>query len=98
MQRSRDSSQGTQAAFRLYPAAGENDEDAEDILQDVFYQLVNNYRIDGTDRKGYIVVIHVARNRITGPLQKEKNRRLFKPCPALLDGSDDEASTISLMS
>lgn len=51
-----------------------SDEDAEDILQDVWYQLSRVVDLDGISISGWL--FQVARNRITDTYRKRKKIRL----------------------
>ncbi len=65
------------------------EEDAEDILQDVFYQLVESYRLMKPVEQLTSWLFTVARNKITDLYRKKK------PIPEsryLIAGSEDEAA------
>ena len=47
-------------------------EDAEDILQDVFYQLIESYRLAEPVEQLYSWLYTVARNKITDLFRKKK--------------------------
>ncbi len=63
-------------------------EDAEDILQDVFYELVEAYRMMRPVEKVTAWLFRVARNRITDLFRRKKREALRNAPPALTeDGS-----------
>lgn len=53
-----------------------NDEEAEDILQDVFYQLVESYRLMKPIEQLTAWLFTVARNKITDRYRKKRPERL----------------------
>lgn len=61
------------------------EEDAEDILQDVFYELVESYRVMEPIEKVSAWLFRVARNKITDMFRKKK------PEPLIAQASQDEA-------
>ena len=60
--------------------------DAEDILQDVFYQLVETYRLMKPVEQASAWLFRVARNKITDFFRKKKTERIPKVNSA--DGGD----------
>jgi RNA polymerase sigma factor (sigma-70 family) len=58
-----------------------NEEDAEDILQDVFYQFVNAYRVMEPIEKVTSWLFTVARNRITDLYRKKKTESFSSLTP-----------------
>src|SRR4030095_8241416 len=70
---------------------------AEDILQDVFYQLVNTYRMMEPIEKVTSWLFTVARNRITDLYRKKKTETfssLAKPLGN--DGGEDDGTSYFL--
>ena len=70
-------------------------EDAEDILQDVFQQLVEQYRSMETIEKTTSWLFTVARNKITDLYRKRKTRAVSHT-PALRSKLDPEEGPLSL--
>ena len=66
------------------------DEDAEDILQDVFYQFVNAYRSMEPIEKVTSWLFTVARNKITDFFRKKKADSFSSLAPAASLEQDDE--------
>lgn len=66
------------------------DEDAEDILQDVFYQFVNAYRSVEPIEKVTSWLFTVARNRITDFFRKKKSVSFSSLAPASSDDDDGD--------
>ncbi|MCY7409499.1 MAG: sigma-70 family RNA polymerase sigma factor [Chitinophagales bacterium] len=66
------------------------DEDAEDILQDVFYQFVNAYRSVEPIEKVTSWLFTVARNRITDFFRKKKSVSFSSLVPASIDEDDGD--------
>lgn len=66
-----------------------SEEDAEDILQDVFFQFVNAYRMMEPIEKVTSWLFTVARNRITDLYRKKKTQSFSSLLPASA-GDDDE--------
>lgn len=63
-------------------------DDAEDILQDVFFQLVETYRIKPVEEvTGWLFT--VARNKITDRFRKKKTESIDKPLHAPSEDEDD---------
>jgi RNA polymerase sigma factor (sigma-70 family) len=58
-----------------------SEEDAEDILQDVFYQFVNAYRLMEPIEKVTSWLFTVARNRITDLYRKKKTETFSSLLP-----------------
>ena len=58
-----------------------NEEEAEDILQDVFYQLVETYRLMKPIEQMSAWLFRVARNKITDRYRKKKTERLEDTVP-----------------
>ena len=73
-----------------------SDEDAEDILQDVFYQFVNAYRMMEPIEKVTSWLFTVARNRITDLYRKKKTATFSSLLPVTDEGSDDDATNYFL--
>lgn len=73
-----------------------SDEDAEDILQDVFYQFVNAYRMMEPIEKVTSWLFTVARNRITDLYRKKKSSSFSSLLPPDQDGSDEEGQSYFL--
>lgn len=73
-----------------------SDEDAEDILQDVFYQFVNAYRMMEPIEKVTSWLFTVARNRITDLYRKKKSSSFSSLLPPDQDSSDDEGQSYFL--
>ncbi|MEO6169232.1 MAG: sigma-70 family RNA polymerase sigma factor [Chitinophagales bacterium] len=69
-----------------------SDEDAEDILQDVFYQFVNAYRMMEPIEKVTSWLFTVARNRITDLYRKKKTTTFSSLVPVTDEGNDEDAS------
>lgn len=69
-----------------------SDEDAEDILQDVFYQFVNAYRMMEPIEKVTSWLFTVARNRITDLYRKKKTTTFSSLLPVTDDGNEEDAS------
>jgi RNA polymerase sigma factor (sigma-70 family) len=67
-------------------------EDAEDILQDVFYELVEAYRMMKPVEQATAWLFHVARNRITD-LFRRKSREALRNQPAAVT---EEGETLQL--
>ncbi|MBK9729957.1 MAG: RNA polymerase sigma factor [Chitinophagaceae bacterium] len=67
-----------------------SEEDAEDILQDVFYQFVNAYRMMEPIEKVTSWLFTVARNRITDLYRKKKTETFSSLLPVSDEGSDEE--------
>jgi len=70
-----------------------SEEDAEDILQDVFYQFVNAYRLMEPIEKVTSWLFTVARNRITDLYRKKKTETFSSLLPATGDESADDDAT-----
>jgi RNA polymerase sigma factor (sigma-70 family) len=68
--------------------------DAEDILQDVFYQLVETYRLMKPIEQVTNWLFTVARNKITDLYRKKKPVAMSKIIPAV--ESDEEADRLDL--
>jgi RNA polymerase sigma factor (sigma-70 family) len=66
--------------------------DAEDILQDVFYELVSAYRLMEPIEQVGAWLYRVARNRITDLFRKQRPERLRQLEPAA--DADEEAATL----
>ncbi len=73
-----------------------SDEDAEDILQDVFYQLVNAYRMMEPIEKVTSWLFTVARNRITDLYRKKKTANFSSLLPLTDEASEDDAQNYFL--
>jgi RNA polymerase sigma factor (sigma-70 family) len=73
-----------------------SDEDAEDILQDVFYQFVNAYRMMEPIEKVTSWLFTVARNRITDLYRKKKTATFSSLLPVTDEGNDDDAQNYFL--
>ncbi len=74
-----------------------SDEDAEDILQDVFFQFVNAYRMMEPIEKVTSWLFTVARNKITDLYRKKKTESFSSLAHASgADDTDDEASNYFL--
>jgi RNA polymerase sigma factor (sigma-70 family) len=71
------------------------DTDAEDILQDVFYQLVETYRLMKPIEQVTNWLFTVARNRITDLYRKKKPEPLSKIRTAF-DGDGEEGERLDL--
>lgn len=67
-----------------------SEEDAEDILQDVFYQLVNAYRMMEPIEKVTSWLFTVARNRITDLYRKKKTETFSNLLPVSDQGNEEE--------
>src|SRR5262245_2811749 len=59
--------------------------DAEDILQDVFYELVEAYRLLKPIEQAGAWLFQVARNRITDGFRKRKTRALINDPPVITE-------------
>jgi RNA polymerase sigma factor (sigma-70 family) len=70
------------------------DTDAEDILQDVFYQLVETYRLMKPVEQVTNWLFTVARNKITDLYRKKKPVPMSKIMPAV--ESDEESDRLDL--
>src|SRR3989442_13514534 len=70
-------SQGGRLRSFIRRRVGDADE-AGDILQDVFYELVLAYRLMKPVEHLGAWVLHVARNRVTGPVRQKKPEPLAK--------------------
>ena len=71
------------------------EEDAEDILQDVFYQLVQSYRIAEPIEQLSAWLFTVARNKITDWFRKKKAEPISKLATASYD-DEDETNRVNL--
>jgi RNA polymerase sigma factor (sigma-70 family) len=70
-------------------------EDAEDILQDVWYQFVNGFdEIEFMDRIS-AWLFHVARNKIIDSQRKKKNKPLLSENIVFPDDESDEPLTLA---
>ncbi len=67
--------------------------DAEDILQDVFYQLIENYRLMKPIEEMTAWLFTVARNKITDRFRKKKPESLEKQ---LLYNGEEEGEMLNL--
>lgn len=67
-------------------------EDAEDILQDVFYELTESYRLMKPAEKVASWLFTVARNKITDWYRKKRPEAM----PVLRGNGDDEAEMLNL--
>ena len=67
--------------------------DAEDILQDVFYQLIENYRLMKPIEEVTAWLFTVARNKITDRFRKKKPESLEKQ---LLHNREEEGEMLNL--
>ena len=67
-----------------------SEEDAEDILQDVFFQFVNAYRMMEPIEKATSWLFTVARNRITDLYRKKKTETFSSLVPAGINPEADE--------
>ena len=63
-------------------------EDAEDILQEVFYELIEAYRLMKPVERVSAWLFTVARNRITDLFRKNRPESLSRPVAASEDGDD----------
>lgn len=68
--------------------------DAEDILQDVFYQLVETYRLMRPVEQMTAWLFTVARNKITDRFRKHKPESLEKQ--KVLKGGDNEGEMLNI--
>jgi RNA polymerase sigma factor (sigma-70 family) len=71
-------------------------EDAEDILQEVFYELTETYRLMKPIEQVSAWLFRVARNRIIDLFRKRKSKSLNEPISPREDG-DDELSLEDLL-
>lgn len=69
-------------------------DDAEDILQDVFYQLVENYRLTKPVEEVTAWLFTVARNKITDRFRKKKTESLEKQ---LAYANEEDGERMSLL-
>ncbi len=69
-----------------------SEEDAEDILQDVFYQFVNAYRMMEPIEKVTSWLFTVARNRITDLYRKKKAETFSNLLPVTDEANEDDAT------
>ena len=69
-------------------------EDAEDVLQDVFYELIEAYRLMKPAEQVTAWLYRVARNRITDLFRKRKYESLSAPA---FIGADDDSATLEDM-
>ncbi len=67
-----------------------SEEDAEDILQDVFYQFVNTYRMMEPIEKVTAWLFTVARNKITDLYRKKKANTFSSLIPVSANEDGDE--------
>ncbi|MBL7891711.1 MAG: sigma-70 family RNA polymerase sigma factor [Bacteroidia bacterium] len=72
-----------------------SEEDAEDILQDVFYQLTESYRLMKPIEQVSAWLFTVARNKITDMFRKKKPDN-FSSLAFDNQNSDDEGETFSI--
>lgn len=63
-------------------------EDAEDILQEVFYELIETYRMMKPVERVGAWLFAVARNRITDLFRRRKSASLSEPVATLEDGGE----------
>ena len=63
-------------------------EDAEDILQEVFYELIEAYRLMKPVERVSAWLFSVARNRITDRFRKKRPESLSNPIAAFEDGDE----------
>ena len=63
-------------------------EDAEDILQDVFYELIEAYRMMKPIEEATAWLFRVARNRITDLFRKRQRESLRTEPPAFADNGE----------
>ncbi len=63
-------------------------EDAEDILQEVFYELIEAYRLMKPVERVSAWLFSVARNRITDLFRKKRPESLSRPIAASEDGDE----------
>ncbi len=63
-------------------------EDAEDILQEVFYELIEAYRLMKPVERVSAWLFSVARNRITDLFRKKRPESLSAPISAFEDGDE----------
>lgn len=68
------------------------DEDAEDILQDVFYELIESYRLMQPIEQVSAWMFRVARNKITDMFRKKKP----EPLTAQSNPGDEEGERLNL--
>jgi RNA polymerase sigma factor (sigma-70 family) len=71
-------------------------EDAEDILQEVFYELIETYRLMKPVEQVGAWLFRVARNRIIDLFRKRKTKSLNEPV-AIREEGDDELSLEDLL-
>src|SRR5688500_16856454 len=71
-----------------------NDRDAEDILQDVFSELVEAYRLMKPIEHVGAWLFRIARNRITDRFRAHRDE---VPLPAIESPSDDDAPTLEYL-
>jgi RNA polymerase sigma factor (sigma-70 family) len=71
-------------------------EDAEDILQEVFYELIETYRLMKPIEQVGAWLFRVARNRIIDLFRKKKTESLNQPV-AIREEGDDELSLEDLL-
>lgn len=69
-----------------------SDADVEDILQDVFSELIEAYRLMRPVEHVSAWLFQVARNRITDLFRRRKTEAISNP--QLVDGDDDEALSL----
>lgn len=69
-----------------------NPADAEDILQDVFYEFVNAYRLPASIEQASAWLFRVARNRIIDRFRKKREQPVSGISEAR-DGGDDEGES-----
>lgn len=70
--------------------------DAEDILQDVFYELVEVYQTVGSIEEVTAWLFRVARNRIIDPFRR-KQREARRSAPSIEAGADGETLSIEAL-
>src|SRR5262249_36842397 len=81
-----------QARLRNFIWKREADQaDAEDILQDVFYELVQAYRVVKPIEQVGAWLFQVARNRITDGFRKRKTRALINDPPVVTEEGEELA-------
>jgi RNA polymerase sigma factor (sigma-70 family) len=68
--------------------------DAEDILQDVFYELIQTYRLMKPVEKVTAWLYRVARNRITDLFRRQRPESLHEP--AYNNGADEAGTPVLL--
>src|ERR1700747_3390863 len=71
--------------------------DAEDILQDVFYELVETYRMMKPVEQVTAWLFRVARNRITDLFRRKQRGALRSGCSALASEGDPEPQLDDLL-